>query len=209
MNLSETTSHRSIRSLKPFSKASKAVVFSGCCQSASFPVAQGERNHTVSLDTQVHLLLGGMRDGVTAELDVGAVGHQHDGSARERRGDLNSLLHNRKPQCIPQRMPLVIELERSSGLGGSGQLSSKPVSQKDGQAGSGDTHNYHAGILHLQNILLLRLGLGLLVLRRSVDHRLVVVLGVDGFRHYAGSEGLWDEVGQSRVVEGLQLRLNV
>jgi hypothetical protein len=57
-NLSTTTSHRSMRSSKPFSSASTAVVPSRkCCQLCSCSVAVVL---TVGLDSDVHKCFGGM-----------------------------------------------------------------------------------------------------------------------------------------------------
>lgn len=74
VNLSVTTSQRSINASKPFSRASTAVV-----ESAILPSAPLNRSyvwcgktHTVSLDTQVHLGFRGMRDRISAELNFGA-----------------------------------------------------------------------------------------------------------------------------------------
>jgi hypothetical protein len=66
----ETTSHRSIRSLRPFSSASTAVVPSTRL-SVVPSVIHMARLLTVCLDSDVHEFFGGMGDRVAAEFDVG------------------------------------------------------------------------------------------------------------------------------------------
>jgi len=68
-NFSETTSHRSIRSLKPFSNASTAVVPSTGL--SALPTSYlAELSLTVCLDSNVHELFRGMGDRIATEFDV-------------------------------------------------------------------------------------------------------------------------------------------
>ena len=76
VNFSVTTSHRSIRSSKPFSKASRAVVVSK--PRSQYPSEHSNnqhklRGHTVRLDTDVHLRIGRVGDSVTAEFNSRAI----------------------------------------------------------------------------------------------------------------------------------------
>lgn len=79
VNFSVTTSHRSIRSLKPFSRASRAVVESGIRVSQGDPwICLLSRIHdlcslTTSLDTEVHLRVGGVGNSVSAEIHGRAI----------------------------------------------------------------------------------------------------------------------------------------
>lgn len=78
VNFSVTTSHRSIRSLKPFSRASRAVVVSGEKYTGQYHKlasrdgrewSLGMCKLTVGLDADVHFSVGGVGDRVTTELD--------------------------------------------------------------------------------------------------------------------------------------------
>lgn len=92
----------------------------------------GREEQTISLNTKVHLRLGRMGDGVTAEFDFGAEPKENSlarSNITVKREVCNkveyvyALLHNRIPQRIAQSVTLSLELERSCGVGRAGQLS--------------------------------------------------------------------------------------
>lgn len=71
VNLSVTTSQRSIKASKPFSRASTAVVVSATSRQLHQPRLHVAGLHTIGLDTQVHLGFRRMRDRISAELNLG------------------------------------------------------------------------------------------------------------------------------------------
>lgn len=81
-NSSETTSHTSCRSTNPFFKASTAVPAIRFNQQTIIPLlesrlqAKGGRGvggiHTVGLNSNVHLRLRRVRNGISAKLNIGA-----------------------------------------------------------------------------------------------------------------------------------------
>lgn len=121
-----------------------------------------------------------MGNGVTAEFDLGAIQCQYHIPIFSAKKVSDVLLHNRKPQRIPQCMTLAFKLERSGCLGGARELSSLEPLLLYLQVK--ETNNDYALLLHLQKIIFLLVLF--LLLRGGVHHGLVLVLGVHGGGHF-------------------------
>lgn len=123
-----------------------------------------------------------MGDGITAEFDLGAIQCQYHIPMYSAKRASDVLLHDRKPQCIPQCMTLSFKLKRSSCLGGTGELSSLAITLCLACTRIEVTNNDYALLLHLQKIIFLLVLF--LLLRSGVHHGLVLVLGVHGGGHF-------------------------
>lgn len=137
---------------------------------------------TVCLYPDVHLGLGGVGDGVGAELNIRATApHVSMSTLDPTSQDSNVLLHNNPSQRIPKGVALLKELERGGGISRAGKLIIRSVSRppaKNASENRGSTHNPDT-----RGDLLLVLLLGALHLD-VLHHRVVYRAG-----HYGGMSG--------------------
>lgn len=134
-NFSRTTSHASMRSLRPFSSTSYTLTSSIAVVSLFYPTPttcplylvptvalQQGTGLTVRLNPQVHLRVCWMRYRVSTKLDIRAVTSPTLALRLDTQTRNCSLLHNDVPQRITQCMVLIRELERCGCLAIAWQL---------------------------------------------------------------------------------------